>query len=152
MRLIAIEHLCHSLALIGSERRDVDQRLNSFVGRPGDYSPCVCVARQNYWAAGSFQRVIYSGDVVRERGQRNLGTDHLKTVPLQRENEVAPTRPVGPCAMHQNDCAVLRKRVHLPSPLFPLRCTISLALRNSLIAEATSTTCVSSAKCPVSRN
>src|SRR2546429_190430 len=51
----------------------------------------------------SFQCLIQGGDVVRQRGQWDRGTDHVKPLPLQRKNHVAPTRPVGPCSVHQNN-------------------------------------------------
>ena len=43
MRFVAVKHLCDAFSLVGRKSRDVDQRLNSFFGRPGDHSPRVRV-------------------------------------------------------------------------------------------------------------
>src|SRR5690242_18076708 len=60
-------------------------------------------------------------------------------------------RQRAPCAVDQHDRGVLSKRTHCDAPSSVPQDT-ALGGRNSLMAAAISTTCVSIAKCPVSRN
>jgi hypothetical protein len=53
-------------------------------------------------------------DVIGERAERELGRPHLEAVVLEALDHPAPTRPVGPGAMDEND---VRATAHvMPTP------------------------------------
>ncbi len=152
MRLIAIKHLRNRLALVGRERGDKNERLDSVSGRRSDDGASVSVAGQDHWATGSFEDTIQSAHVISQRREWNRSADDLKTVTFEWQNDIAPTRPVRTRPVYQNNRRVLRKGLHLATALSPLARLKPSALRNFFIAEAISATCVSIAKCPVSKN
>src|ERR1700728_3794044 len=143
MRLGAIENIRHRLTFSGRERRNIYERLYPVVRWASDDGARIRVSRQQYGPAGSLNRALESRDVIRERCEGNRRADYLETFLSQRQNDIAPTGTVSPRAMDQNDRGVRSKRTHCAAPF---------AARNSFIAAAISTTCVSMAKCPVSRN
>src|SRR5580700_10182819 len=61
---VAIENLSHGLTRIRSERRDIDERLDSVFPHGGDHGPRVGVSHQDHRAAGPLQYLTQSGSVV----------------------------------------------------------------------------------------
>src|SRR5215469_2629619 len=152
MGFIAIKHLRDRLALIGCERCDIDERLDSLIAYPCNDSASVRVTGENNRAIGAFEDVSQRRNVVGKRGQRNRSANNPETLAFERENHVPPAGAIGPRSMNENDSGVLGGSFHHDAVLSLWSRAIPFALRNSPIAEEISTTCVSSAKCPVSRS
>src|SRR5579862_2681543 len=109
------------------------------------------MSRQHHWPGSSLQHALKSSDVIRKRRERNRRTRYVQTLLPQRQNNVTPTGSVSPCSMNQYDRGVLKKEAHRAAPP-SARWKTPLVSKNSFIAAAISTACVSIAKWPVSRN
>ncbi len=59
------------------------------------------------------QHLAHAGDVVGQRGQRELGCGDVVAVGLQALDDAAPAGAVGPCAVDEND---VRSSIHLGGP------------------------------------
>src|SRR5215468_10104465 len=105
---------------------------------------------QEDWPTSSLKHVFKSGYVVAERCERNRRTHYAESFFSQRQDDVLPARTVCPRAMDYHDRGVLSKRTHSDPP--SVRRDTLFPARNLFIASAISTTCVSIAKWPVSRN
>src|SRR5262249_9290562 len=152
MGFFAIKHLCHSLAFIRRERCNIHQRLDSLVAYPCSDSPSVRVTGENNPAIGAFEDVSQRRNVIGKRSQWNRSANDSEPLAFERENDVPPAGAIRPRSMNEYDSGVLGESFHCDA-LIPLpSCAIPFVSRNSLIAEEISTTCVSSAKCPVLRN
>jgi hypothetical protein len=88
--------------LVQSEGRDVDQADD--VGRVraqrGDDLAAIRVAGDEGRAVLAGQHLAQPGDVIRQRGQRELGCCDVVAVGLQALDDGAPTGAVGPGTMH----------------------------------------------------
>src|SRR5580692_988822 len=63
-RLVAIKYFGDGLALVGSEGRNKDQRLNSFIGAGGDHCAGVGMCHKNDRSVGPLQRALEGCDVI----------------------------------------------------------------------------------------
>ncbi len=143
VRLGAIENICDRLGLSRRERRDVDQRfMRSLFGR-GDDRAGIRMSNQDDGPVRSLHHTLQSRDVFRKRCEGNRRTRDFKALFSQRQNNLVPARAVSPGAMDQHDCGFPSKGTHNEAPF---------TARNSFMTAAISTTCVSNAKWPVSRN
>src|ERR1700722_4729550 len=143
MRLGAIENICNRLGLSRRKRRNVDQRFYAVIFWTSDDRAGVRMSNQDHGAGRSLQNMLQSRDVFSKRCEGNRCTRDFKAGSSQGQNNLAPARAVSPGAVDQHDRRFRSKGTHNDAPF---------AARNSFMAAAISTTCVSSAKGPVSRN
>ena len=92
-------------ALVQPERGDVDQ--TNDVGRVGaergDDLAAVGVPGNQGWPVLAGQDLTQPGDIIGQRGQRELGCSDAVPVGLQLLDNGAPTGAVGPGAVHEDD-------------------------------------------------
>src|SRR5580700_543336 len=143
MRFGAIKNVGNRLSLGGRQRRYIYERLYAVILRTGNDSARIRVSRQEYRPTCSLEHAFEGSDVLGKRCEGDRRARYLQSFLSQWQNYVLPARAISPRAVDQHDCRVLCKGTH---------CTAPLARRNSFIAAAISSTCVSTAKCPVSRN
>src|ERR1700722_12370332 len=117
----------------------------------GDHSARIRMSYQDDRATRSVDHASKNGSVIGKRREGNGRRGNLKPVVSQGQDDVTPTISIGPGAVHQHDRTVPERVFHRATPFSARRATLA-ASRNSLMAAAISTTCVSVAKCPVSRN
>jgi hypothetical protein len=152
MRFVAIKHLRDGFSLFRCERRNIDERLNTLFSYPRNDGASVRVTAENNWPIRAFDNASQRRNVIGKRSQRNLSADHPESLSFDGENHVPPAGTVRPRPVHENDSRIVRESIHCHAALCLSLRAIPLVSKNSLIAEAISTACVSSAKWPVSRN
>ena len=116
------EKRAERLALVEPERRDVDEAddVRRLGTERGHDLAAVGVSDDDRRTVLELEHLTQAGDVVGERAQRELRRSDLEAVGLQALDDAAPARPVGPCAMDEND---VRSTVHFGGSLLirPLR-------------------------------
>src|SRR6202023_3047776 len=104
-----------------AERRDVDQAGDvGGVGAEGGHNlAAVGVSGHDGGAVLEVQHLAQPGDVIGQRGQRELGGGDPVAVGLQALDDAAPAGAVGPRAVDEND---VRSGVHLGVPFVVVSC------------------------------
>src|SRR6266704_5981203 len=99
-------------ALVEAEGGDVDEADDVRGAGPegGDDLAAVGVSDEDRRAVLEVEYLAQPGDVVGERGQRELRRSDLEAVCLEALDDAAPAGPVGPGAVDKND---VRSAVHL---------------------------------------
>src|SRR5690348_14871847 len=101
--------------LVQAERGDVDQAgdVRGVRAEGGHDLAAVGVPGDDGGAVLQVQHLAQPGNVVGQRGQRELGCGDVIAAGLEALDDAAPARAVGPCAVDEND---VRPGVHLGVP------------------------------------
>src|ERR1700743_665349 len=102
MPFIAIENLGHGLTFVGSQSRKVDKRLHAIVICSADNRARISVSGQNHRPLRAGDGAPQRGSIVAERGQWDRSRDYLHPSPFKTEDDVLPTRSIGPGSVNRN--------------------------------------------------
>ncbi len=105
MRRAAIEHIRHRLALVGRQRRDIDQRLVPALSGRGDHRAGIGMSDEYHWAAANRSSVRSSAATSSlKRGQRQWRCrPTVKPSAASGRIIFAPARTISPCTMGEHN-------------------------------------------------